>query len=81
MEEIRLSQIQPPSSASSAVGHKSLDDPVSAPATIDEQVIADQVLSVRRGHRKGVGCIIKGRRKVPDTPSSSVATGLSEQST
>ena len=47
---------------------------------INERVIADQVLGVWREHRKGVGRIIKGRRKASDTPSSSAATGLSEQS-
>ena len=81
MKEIRLSQTQTPSSAGSTVGHKSSDDPVSAPTAIDERVIADQVREVRREHRKGVGLIIKGRRKEPDTPSSLTATGLSEQST
>ena len=81
MEEIRSSQIQPPSLAGSAASHESSDDLASALATIDEQVIADQVLGVLRGHHKGVGLIIKGRRKTPDTPSLLAATGLSEQST
>ena len=54
MEEIRLSQTQTPSSAGSTAGQESLDDPISVPATIDERVIADQVLGVRRGHRNGV---------------------------
>ena len=80
IEEIRWSQTQTPSSVGSTADHKSSDDPVSTPAAIDERVIADQVLRVRRGHSKGVGRIIKGRRKAPDTPSSSTATGLSEQS-
>ena len=78
MAEIRLSQTQTPSSAGSTAGHESSDDPVSAPAAIDERVIADQVLGVRRGHRIGVGNIIKGRRKTLHTSSSSTATGLSE---
>ena len=80
MEEIRLSQTQTPSSSSSTVGQESSDNPISAPAIIDERVIADQVLGVRRGHYKGVGWIIKGRRKASDTPSSLATTGLSEQS-
>ena len=80
MEEIRSSQTQPPSSAGSAACHKSSDDSASAPTTINERVIANQVLGVRRGHRKGVRHIIKGRRNAPDTFCSSVATGLSEQS-
>ena len=80
MEEIRLSQTQIPSSASSAAGYESLDDSVSAPAVIDERVITDQVLGVQRRQRKVVGCIIKGRRKAPDTLSSSATIGFSEQS-
>ena len=79
MTEIRLSQTQTLSSTGSTAGHESSDDPVSAPAAIDERVIAEQVLGVQRGHRKGVGRIINGRRKALDTPSSSVVTGLSEQ--
>ena len=79
MEEIRSSQTQPSSSASSAA-REPLDDSVSAPAAIDERVIADQVLGVRRGYRKGVGRIIKGRRKASDISCSSVAAGLLEQS-
>ena len=49
IKEIRSSQTQAPSLAGSAAGHESSDDPVSAPAAIDERVIADQVLGVRRG--------------------------------
>ena len=78
MEEIRSSQTQPPSSVGSAAGHESSDDLVSVSAAIDERVIAVEVLRVRRGHRKGVKRIIKGKRKAFDAPSSSVATGLSE---
>ena len=66
MEEIRSSQTQSPSSAGSVVGHESLDDQVLAPAAIDERVITDQILGVRRGHRKGIGGIIKGIRKAPE---------------
>ena len=61
MEEIRSSQTQPLSSASSTAGHESLDDPVSALPAIDERVIVDQVHRVWRGHRKGVERIIKDR--------------------
>ena len=80
MAEIRLSQTQTPSLAGSTAGHESSDDPVSTPAAIDERVIVDYVLRVRRGHCKGVGHIIKGRRKALDTSSSLATTGLSEQS-
>ena len=71
MEEIRSSQIQPPSSVGSTTGHESSDDPVSALVAIDERVIANQVLGVWQGHYKGVRSIIKGRRKAPNTPSLS----------
>ena len=47
MEKIRSSQTQTPSSAGSATGHESLDDPVSASTAIDECVIANQVLRIR----------------------------------
>ena len=47
MEEIRSSQTETPSSASSATGHVSLDDPASASTAIDERVIANQVLRIR----------------------------------
>ena len=79
MKEIRLSQAQPPSSAGSAMSESS-DSLVSALAATDEQVIADQVIRVRGGHFKGVGCIIKGKKKAPDTSYSTVVIGLSEQS-
>ena len=79
MDEIRSSQTQPPSSAGSGT-RESLDDLVSTSTAINERVIADQVLRVRRGHRKGVERIIKGKKKAPDTSCSSIATGLSEQS-
>ena len=75
------SHTQPPSSTSSVVGHELSDDFVSAPAAIDERVIAAQVLGVQRGHRKGVECIIKGRTKASDTSCSLVTTELSKQST
>ena len=78
MAEIRLSQTQTPSSAGSTAGHESSNDHVSVPTAIDERVIVDQVLGLRRGHRKGVVRIIKGRRKALDTPSSSAVTGLSK---
>ena len=47
MKEIRSSQIQPPSSASSAADYELLDDLVSASTAIDELVIAYQILGVR----------------------------------
>ena len=53
MEDIRLTQTQPPSSVGSAAGESS-DGSVLAPASIDERVIAGQLLGVWRGHRKGV---------------------------
>ena len=46
---------------------ESLDSPASALTAIDERVIADDVLGVRRGHRKGVERIVKGKKKAPDT--------------
>ena len=79
MEEIRLSQTQPPLLVGSAAGESS-DGPISAPTPIDEWVIANQVLGVWRGHHKDVGCIIKVKRKAPETSYSTVMTGLSEQS-
>ena len=54
---------------------ESSDDPALASAATDEQVIADKVLGVRRWHRKGVGSIVKGKRKVLDTSYSTVASG------
>ena len=50
----------------------------SAPVAINERVIADKVLGVRRGHLKGVGRIIKGKRKAPDTSYSTTAFGLEQ---
>ena len=79
MEEIRSSQTQLASSAVSAASESSKGI-VLAPTIINERVIANQFLGVRRGHRKGFGRIIKGKRKAPDTSCLIVATGLSEQS-
>ena len=79
MEEIRLSQTQPFSLTGSATGESS-DTPILALAATNELVIADQVLGIRREHRKDVGCIIKGKRKALDTSYSTVTTGLLEQS-
>ena len=58
---------------------ESSNGPASAPAIIDERVIADEVLGVRRGHYKGVGRIIKGKKKAPNT-SYSIVASASEQS-
>ena len=58
---------------------KSLDGLASASAAIDQQVITDEVLGVRQGHRKGVGHIINGKRKVADTSYFAIAS-RSEQS-
>ena len=74
MDKIRSSQTQSPSFAGSAAGESS-DGSVSASAAI-----VDQVLGVQRRRRKGVGCIIKAKRKAPDTSCSTTVTGLLEQS-
>ena len=58
---------------------ESSDSPASVSAAIDELVIAEKVLGVRRGHRKGVRRIVKGKKKVLDTSYSIAASG-SEQS-
>ena len=78
IEQIKFLQTQEFSSASNVAGESS-DGPVSTPTTIDEKVIADEVLRVQRGHYKGVGCIVKGKRKALDTSYSTIASG-SEQS-
>ena len=60
MEQIKLTQTQvifPDGSAASGFS----DSLASAPAYIDERLIADEVLRVRRRHRKGVGWIVKGK--------------------
>ena len=46
MEQIKLTETQTFSSAGSAIGEFA-DGPTSAPATIDERVITDEVLRVR----------------------------------
>ena len=53
MEQITLTQTYALSSASN-VASGSLDSLASVPACIDERLITDEVLGVRRGHRKGV---------------------------
>ena len=73
MEQIKLTQTQALSSASSA-DCGSLDSSASAPAYIDERLIADEVLGVRRGHRTGVGRIMKGKGKASSS-SSTVSSG------
>ena len=73
MEQIRLTQTQALLSASSVVGESS-DGPALASAAIDERVIVDEVLGVRRGHYKGVRHIVKDKRKVFDTSYLTVAS-------
>ena len=77
MEQIKLTQTQALSSASSIAG-ESADDPASTPVAIDDRVIADKVLGVWRGHRKGVGHIVEGKRKMPKTSYLTLASGLSQ---
>ena len=74
MEQIKLTQTQAPFSASSVVGEFS-GCSASAPIVVDERVISDKLLRVRRGHYKGVGRIIKGKRKASNTSNSTVAFG------
>ena len=74
MEQIKLTQTQTLSSVDS-VAAESLDDPVSAPAAIDERVIADEVLGVQQGYHKGVKPIVKGKRKAPNTSYSTITFG------
>ena len=74
MEQIRLTQTQALLLAGS-VAHESSDGPASVPATIDEQVITEEVLGVRQGHRKGIRRIVKGKRNAPDTSCSTIASG------
>ena len=74
IEKIKFTQTQTLSSASSAVGESS-DGLALASAAIDERVIADEVLGVRRGYRKSVGRIGKGKRKVLETSYSTLAYG------
>ena len=62
MEQIKLTQTQALSSIGSVAG-ESPDGLASVPPVIDEQVIAVKVLGVRRGHHKGVRCIVKGKKK------------------
>ena len=57
---------------------ESSDDMALASTTIDKQVIADEVLGVRRGHRKDVRRIIKGKRKALDTSYSTFASRLEQ---
>ena len=74
MEQIKLTQTQTLSSAGS-VARKSLDGPASAPTTIDEWVIVDEVLGVQRGHHKSVERIVKGKKKMPNTYYLTIAFG------
>ena len=66
MEQNKLTQTQTFSLAGSIVG-ASTDSSTSAPAPTDERLIADEILGVRRGHRKGVGRIVKGKGKASVT--------------
>ena len=75
MEQIKLTQTQTLSSVGSAVSG-SLNSPASAPAYIDERLIADEVLGVRREQCKCVRRIVKGKDKASSsfsTLSSTVA--------
>ena len=58
---------------------ESSDGPALASAATNEWVIADEVLGVQLGHRKGAERIVKSKRKAPNTSYSTVASG-SEQS-
>ena len=77
MEYIKLTQTQALSSTGSVVG-ESPNGLASEPTTIDERVIADEVLGVCWGHRKGVERIVKGKKKVLGTSYSTVASGLTQ---
>ena len=77
MEQIKLTQTQIVSSAGSAASG-SWDSPTSAPTDIDERLIADEVLGVRRGHYKGTRQIVKGKEKVSSS-SSTFSSGLQSQ--
>ena len=62
IEQIRLTQTQVLSSVGSVVCESS-DDLASASIAINERVITDKVLGVRRGHHNGVGRIVKSIKK------------------
>ena len=74
MKQIKITQTQ----ALSLVG-ESVDGLASAPAAIDERVITDEVLGVLQGHRKGVGRIVKGKKKAPETFYSTLSSGSQSQ--
>ncbi|PON42706.1 hypothetical protein TorRG33x02_335220 [Trema orientale] len=65
MVEIRTTQLQ--SQASSSASSSSIQ---SAPPRIDETFIADEVLGVRRGYRRGVGPKLKGAASTSSTAAS-----------
>ena len=67
MEQIKLTQTQTLSSAGSAVSGF-VDSSASTPTIIDERLITDEVLGVRRGHCKGVGRIVKRKGRASSTP-------------
>ena len=62
MEQIKLTQTHAFSSACSAISGSS-HSPDSTPTFIDEMLITDEVLGFWRGHRKGVGRIVKRKIK------------------
>ena len=78
MEQIKLTQTQTLSSAGNAIGEFE-DNSALAPAAIDERLIADNVLRVRWGHRKGVRCIVKGKWKVFATLYLALSSGSQSQ--
>ena len=78
MKQIKLIQSQAFSSASGAVG-ESANSPTSSPTAIDKRVITDEVLGVRRGHRKGIEHIVKGKKKAFETSYSTLSSGSQSQ--
>ena len=73
MEQIKITLTQALSSAGSIVGG-SADSPASTPTTIDERLITNEILGVRRGHRKSMGRIVKGRGKASSTAYSTLSS-------
>ena len=76
MEQIKLTQTHVLFSVGSVAG-ESADGLASAPTAINERVIADELLGVRQGDHKGVGRIVKGKKKVSETSYSTLASGSS----
>ena len=69
MEQIKLTRAQILSSVGSAASG-SLDSLALAPAYIDERLIANEILGVRRRHCKGVGQIVKRKGKASSSSST-----------